>query len=98
MNIEYQTTTLRLVKDKKEIASKILKSKGLTLTQYLNLSISKLVDINDLPFIEVKPKKGYSQDDLDFIDQIHKQIKTPKLKSLTSDEIDQELWKEEMKK
>ena len=43
LNIEYQTTTLRLVKNKKDLASEILKSKGLTSTQYVNLALDRLV-------------------------------------------------------
>jgi addiction module RelB/DinJ family antitoxin len=94
LNIEYQTTTLRLVKQTKQEAAKILKAKGLTLTQYLNLSLNKLVDVKDLPFIEAKPRKVFSADRMKFINKIHEQNKLPKIKSLSSEEIDEAVWEE----
>lgn len=94
LNIEYQTTTLRLVKHTKQEAARILKAKGLTLTQYLNLSLNKLVDIKDLPFIEAKPRKVFTSERMEFINQVHEQNQLPKIKSMTSEEIDNAVWEE----
>jgi hypothetical protein len=87
---KYKVTTLRLIEDEAKTASEWLKARGMSLTQYVNLSIVKLNDMRDLPFVQAKnPSKVFTDESFKRIDDLITKHKIPTLPSLTNEEIDE---------
>ena len=93
MNTIMQPTTTRLVASTKAKAKEILASKGLNLSQYLNLAIDRLVTEGDLPFVEITPKKIVTRDYLKNLALKHKKSGA-KTKSKSNEELDEMIWQE----
>ena len=91
------TICVRVDKNEKELARKILEKEGISMTTLVNMAINEVIEQNGVPF-QIKPPKPSKEllEALEEADQIIKDIESGKRKGYTNiDELFEAILKED---